>query len=472
LTQKPRTFVGDIGCLPKPLQHITTEKRWCVWRWEECTRKDGSTYWTKPPYQAAYPKTPAKNNDPNTWGNYDDAVAVVLAGEADGIGFMLKDSEVAAADLDHCRDAVTGELLDWAQALCAEAESLGLYVETTVSGTGLHFIGLIGATGAELHRKFLIDAQSKAGIELYRNCTRYITVSGLQLGACEDLGEIGGYLDELLARFEKPESSTIADFFDFNTAGPQQHAIDYYRNLIENGAPPGGDRSELFQQVVWHLAAKGYSADEIADELAKYPGGIGQKYAKRLRAEVGRSFGKWQGQKRAAAVGSAAPSTSWPTIKIRGGELPRVVSEAEDALIADRRDIYQRGSLIVRPVKTNADWQLIPMTCPHLVEAFCRAARFVRYDKRAPQGTPEDKKWIQIDAPDKVVWPGRDAGSCRISPASPPRPSCGPTARSARRLVMIPSASCCSSRNRPASRRCRNIPTKPMPRPPSPSSIA
>jgi hypothetical protein len=79
---------------------------------------------------------------------------------------------------------------------------------------------------------------------------------------------------------------------DFNNAGPQQVAPDY-PDLIENGAPQGV-RSEEFQRVVWHLAGQGWSPDQIAEELAKHPTGIGAKYAGRLLTEVMRSFEKWR----------------------------------------------------------------------------------------------------------------------------------------------------------------------------------
>ena len=142
MTQKPHTFAANLGNLPKALQHLTEQKRWVVWPWELRKRKNGAAAWTKPPYQCRNPKTAAKSNDPNTWGTYDAAVAAVTAGQADGIGYMLKDSEIAAADLDHVRDAKTGELAGWAERLCVEADGLGLYREITVSGCGLRFIGL------------------------------------------------------------------------------------------------------------------------------------------------------------------------------------------------------------------------------------------------------------------------------------------------------------------------------------------
>jgi hypothetical protein len=404
MSAKPHTYIADLANLPKALQHITKLERWVVWRWELRTKKNGAQAWTKPPFQCSAPHASAKSNDPSTWGTYEEAVAAVAAGNADGIGFMLKDSEVAAADLDHVRDANTGELIDWAKSLCAEADRLGLYREVTVSGCGLRFIGL-APQGAYLQRSFIFDRKSHAGVELYRNCARYITISGMQEGSCEQLGQIGDYLDILLARFEQqPKQSEQPDVLDFNTAGPQ--AIDdYYRDLIENGAPEG-ERSEKFQEVVWYLASLGWSIEQIVDELAKHPSGIGLKYATRLLAEVTRSFGKWQAQRRTAATGSSAPtSTPWPQIRIIPGEITRVVNEAEDALLLLGREIYQRGGLIVRPVLTTfkasqnreiIGWQLIPVIRPYLVDTLTCAAQFYKYNARS-------KKWANIDAPDKVA---------------------------------------------------------------------
>jgi len=395
MTQKPRTFAADLGNLPKALQPLTAEKRWVVWPWELRKSK-----WTKPPRQACNPKCNARSNDPTTWASYADAVAAVVAGSADGIGYMLQNSQIAAADLDHVRDAQTGRLLGWAERLCVEADSLSLYREITVSGCGLRFIGL--SQGRELHRKFTFNRKNGAGIELYRNTARYITISGLQEGSCEELGPIDDFLDTMLTRFNgQPVSS--GNMFDFNTAGAQ---TDYYRDIIENGAPEG-ERSEKFQEVVWHLASTGWSIEQIVDELAKYPNGIGAKYANRLLVEITRSFGKWQSHRRASAIGSgAAPSaTPWPQIRIVPGEIPRVVNEAEDALLLLGREIYQRGGLVVRPVLTTfkaskqrdiQGWHLVPLSRPYLVDTLTCAAQFTKYNGRS-------KSWITTDAPDKVA---------------------------------------------------------------------
>ena len=96
---------------------------------------------------------------------------------------------------------------------------------------------------------------------------------------------------------------------------------------------------------------------------------------------------------------------SWPQIYVKSGELPRVVNEAEDALLLLGREIYQRGGLVVRPVLTRlkaADdreaqgWRLVPVTQPYLVETLTCAARFLKYDARS-------KGWVAVNAPDRVA---------------------------------------------------------------------
>jgi putative DNA primase/helicase len=193
---------------------------------------------------------------------------------------------------------------------------------------------------------------------------------------------------------------------DFNNAGPQSSTIDY-DEVIKSGAPEG-ERSELFQAVVWHLAGKGWTAEQITNELARHPNGIGAKYANRLPAEVERSFDKWCTRKRATVTGSAGSAEigdPWPQIYVIAGEIPRVVNEAEDALLLLSREIYQRGGLVVRPVlsklkaaddRDTQSWRLVPITRPYLVETLTRAARFLKFDARS-------RAFVATDAPDKVA---------------------------------------------------------------------
>jgi putative DNA primase/helicase len=309
---KPRTFNGDLSHLPHALLPLTRMQHWVVWRWQARTSKGQQVKWTKPPYQIANPNRLAKSNQPSTWGRYEDAVPIVAAGNSDGIGFQLNGSYLLAVDLDHVRDMAIGEITPWAKELIIEAANVGgVYIEVTVSGTGVRFIGLSN-NAEEIHRKYTLNPATGEAIELYRNCARYITVSGLitDLPPCPVLDVADGFFERLQARFDAPATQSTRGFdFDLNDAGPQQ--VDY-EDLIQNGADEG-ERSEEFARVVWHLAGQGKSAEEVVEEIARHPAGIGRKYAGRLQAEVDRSYAKWQAHRRNATFGSSTVAGApWP----------------------------------------------------------------------------------------------------------------------------------------------------------------
>ena len=131
----PTTLAGDLRHLPSALAPLTAERRWVVWRWAWLPDWER---WTKVPYQPHKPAAKARSNDPSTWGAYETALALVEAGEADGIGFILHDSDIAAFDIDDCRDPQTGDIAPWAWTLIDAAAS---YTEVTVSGAGVRIIG-------------------------------------------------------------------------------------------------------------------------------------------------------------------------------------------------------------------------------------------------------------------------------------------------------------------------------------------
>jgi hypothetical protein len=186
--------------------------------------------------------------------------------------------------LDHVLDD-DGQLIRWASQICAEAN--GAYQETTVSGAGLRIMGT--TSGAETHRRFTFDRRTGTGIEVYRNTARYITISGLEKTPCAALPLLDDLIDALIARHAYGQEA--GNSLDFNSAAPQRFL--HYDDLIRNGAPEG-ERSELFQSVVWHLANRGWSSAQITDELGRHANGIGAKYADRLLAEVIRSYEKWR----------------------------------------------------------------------------------------------------------------------------------------------------------------------------------
>jgi hypothetical protein len=406
---KPQTHNGDFAQLPPGLKPLTQERRWVVWRWTEVNGK-----WSKPPFQASTPDRYAKSTDPSTWGTFDEAVAAVRAGLADGIGYALFGSKIGAADLDHCRDPVTGKIDRWASDI--QIEAVGAYCEVTVSGTGLRVIGAVDGARVKIHKRFNFGRNGE-GLELYRDAERYITFSFCEVpqpGTCGQLPPVDDFIETLHTRYTGPKQQQQSAGLGLNSAGPQDEEKVDYDLLIRNGAPEP-HRSQLFNKVVWHLAYRGWSAQQILAELEKYPNGIAFKYNGRLQAEVERCYQKWEERARTSATGAPPPpgaaAGTWPQINLEGGELPRIVKEAEDALLDllahSDHEIYQRGEMIVRPmwIKQKASnqretgaWSLHEVGTAEMIETMTCAARFLKRDKRARGFVPTDCPRSVVDA--------------------------------------------------------------------------
>jgi AAA domain len=183
---KPETINGDIGTLPRALEHLREKPIWVCWRriWDE---EKGE--WTKPPYRVDNPDVEALPTDPRTLGSYDQAVKQWLAGKADGIGFALKGSGVAAIDLNHCCDVETNEVEPWAKKYLLHRFPEA-YAEYTVSGQGIRILGTSGSKNLSL--KFKLPNQSNgATVGLYANSDDYLTLSCKEIGECDALPPIG-----------------------------------------------------------------------------------------------------------------------------------------------------------------------------------------------------------------------------------------------------------------------------------------
>src|SRR5262245_58837913 len=142
-------------------------RRWVAWRWETRNGKR-----TKPPVVPGNGGRYASVSDPRTWGWHADALATE---GIDGVGLMLTDHpNLAACDLDHCRDAATGEIEPWAQKLVEQAQS---YAEITPSAAGLRVV----RPGGEVGRQPFNGSKGPNGAALDVFCggaDRYITGSG------------------------------------------------------------------------------------------------------------------------------------------------------------------------------------------------------------------------------------------------------------------------------------------------------
>ena len=81
----------------------------------------------------------AKADDPDTWGEFDQAVRHWEAHKDNGIagiGYEFSgDDPFVGIDLDKCRNPETGEIESWALEIVRHLNS---YTEVSPSGTGLH----------------------------------------------------------------------------------------------------------------------------------------------------------------------------------------------------------------------------------------------------------------------------------------------------------------------------------------------
>jgi hypothetical protein len=307
----PTTVQGNLAKLPPALKPLVQRDQWCVWKWE----RNAKGVWQKPPFMATARERHASTADSNTWASYGTALATVQAKEADGLTFILTAADqLAAIDLDHCRDRHSGSLDDWAQALLDQAAHA--YAEVTPSGSGVRFWGT--AIGEPLARNIRpLDVGKDAGIEFYRRQPKALTVTGLRIGSCATLGNIDALLDRALVWAEQHKGSNSSS----SSASPgitlKQYSIEDIEQAVREGAPGGANRSDLFHAIVGHYWGLGWSGDQIAAHLGQYPDGVGGRYLAegRLRREIGRSLDTWHKQKKARQFDSGSWTSDWQPLQ-------------------------------------------------------------------------------------------------------------------------------------------------------------
>lgn len=172
---------------------LRAHRRWVGWHWLWRVDKAGRGKWTKPPLCPRGGH--ARSNDPATWGSYEEALAMVGRGDADGIGFMLGDGW-CGADFDDCRDPETGRFLGDVEAWVRKFPS---YAEVSATGTGIKVIGR-GTKPRGFCRKGNIEVYDRG---------RYFALTGWRLDASPaEVGDITGTLAELHAAMsERPKSA-------------------------------------------------------------------------------------------------------------------------------------------------------------------------------------------------------------------------------------------------------------------------
>lgn len=120
----------------------------------------------------------ASISDPSTWGTFEEALKLVEAGLCDGIGYAItKDDKLIFIDIDLHLDKLTSEdekqkTGKFFNVLCRDIKRFQTYMETSISGTGVHLL----ARGT-LDETLKTGASPIAPVEIYDN-NRFIIMTG------------------------------------------------------------------------------------------------------------------------------------------------------------------------------------------------------------------------------------------------------------------------------------------------------
>lgn len=236
----------NFAAMPVELRRLP---RWVTWRAEQ---RAGEPKPRKVPYRADMSRTPAKTDDPDTWGSFEQAKAAYLNGGRTGIGFVLDGTgDIAGIDIDDCRDAATGAVDPRALALL---EELGAgYSEVSPSGTGLRGFGY--APPLDTGCKGTLDGLK---VELYSK-GRYLTLTGLTIKAGA-LGQLRGFGD--LAERIRADRKVNPKTGEIEQCAPDEHHAELVRRVVS-----GEVYHDSLRDLAASLVATGMQAGAAVNHL-------------------------------------------------------------------------------------------------------------------------------------------------------------------------------------------------------------
>ena len=320
------------AALDAALAPLIAKIHWVTWKYE---LPPGATKKTKVPYQTN-PRLRASTNKPNTWTTY--AAATRAAAKFDGIGFVLTNSGIAAFDIDHCRNAETGEIHPWALSLVERCNS---YAEITPSGTGLRIIGSSSGDKLKTAQKPVPGANGVT-CEIFRN-QGYITVTGQVLKSAP-LVSLDEQITTLLQELEQEEPRS------------RQHdepiGAGLYTKYMPKDLPPGEGRGisnrpedNLFREI--KLAGAVIPNNDLAWDDWNYRGMV--LFASTGGGDEGKAvFHKWSSKSQ--KYNEATTNARWeayynsPTTQLHVGTWFYMADQADPEWRQSRKDNEQTES--------------------------------------------------------------------------------------------------------------------------------
>lgn len=208
----------DLDGIPTVLAAID---QWVLWK-AEPKPKGGMN---KIPFQPT--GRTASATDPHTWNDFGSVWSAYEEAPETyaGVGFVVTPEDTfVGGDMDHCRDANTGELTELAAKI---VEALGTYCEVSPSGTGVRFV----AYGAQ------VKSFKGNGIEIYTG-KRYLTITGERIAGPEEPQNVpASYLARLreLATGKKPNGSDLESGSSTDPVVVALKAAGLYQRSLHDG---------------------------------------------------------------------------------------------------------------------------------------------------------------------------------------------------------------------------------------------
>lgn len=370
------------------LSDLSISSRWVGWQTED---RDGKP--TKVPYAPGGGR--AKADDPTTWGTRESAARRAaklpkpygLGGVGLELGPMGDGSSIGGLDLDSCRDPASGLIDAWAQEIIAKYFS---YTEISPSQTGVKVFFLYSTADLATMQKVMGSEWGKMfkrsggdhppAIELHLG-NRYFAVTDQILEGCP--AELVHVATDILLDLIQNAGPA------FSTSGKVAAVGDVSRKSMDRS------RSAIALSKGRELRRAGATFEEMVAGL----------YADPEIAEWARTKGEANQQREFKRIWEKAEAKG-PVIRVVAGKLHIATTAAEDALIASRLPIYQRGTVgLVHPVT-----RLVPasrgrmtlaacldkMNVYSTVDALCGTAEFEKFDARC-----ED--WVRINPPSMIA---------------------------------------------------------------------
>jgi putative DNA primase/helicase len=339
-------------------ESLRAARRWLLWRLED---RPGDQP-TKVPY--ALDGNRASTTDASCWGTLDAVLHFQAERGFSGVGYVFSGDGVVGIDLDHRRDAATGEIAPWALAIL---DPLRSYAEVSPSGAGIHVFA--GGTLPGRGRKRRIrsaDASPDAAIEVYDRA-RYFTVTGARLqdypATVEPRQEA---IDALYAQFDQPAagapasappSSSLSDGELLDHARAARNGAAFERLWRGDSSGHDGDDSAADLALCAHLAFWCGRDPARIDRLFRQSGLFREKWERAdyregtiAKALAGRRefFGAPRsGTAEAAGTDQTGATGERPVIVVEHDDVA-TVDAAEEALAAADAGVYQQRDQMVR----------------------------------------------------------------------------------------------------------------------------